>query len=119
MCLQLLDRMGSPQEDSDSDMQEIEEIEESLDEVSVENGIDNEEIELLNKSLGIATSGSMSPEITSKKPLRGLILTPTRELTLQVTSHLEVFGKICGVRFVAVVGGMSIQKQERLLNSRL
>ncbi|KAL6771203.1 hypothetical protein ACKKBF_B34340 [Auxenochlorella protothecoides x Auxenochlorella symbiontica] len=47
--------------------------------------------------------------------LRALILAPTRELALQVCSHLEVFGRALGVRVAPIVGGISSQKQERLL----
>ncbi|EFJ42527.1 hypothetical protein VOLCADRAFT_31081, partial [Volvox carteri f. nagariensis] len=51
-------------------------------------------------------------------PLRALILTPTRELALQVCSHLQVIGRVCGVRVAAIVGGISDVKQARLLAAR-
>ncbi|GAB2282339.1 hypothetical protein Dimus_016885 [Dionaea muscipula] len=50
--------------------------------------------------------------------LRALIITPTRELALQVKDHLKEAGKYTTVRVVSIVGGMSTQKQERLLRTR-
>lgn len=49
--------------------------------------------------------------------LRALIVAPTRELALQVTDHLKNVGKFTNVRVVPIVGGMSTQKQERLLRA--
>jgi ATP-dependent RNA helicase DDX24/MAK5 len=48
-------------------------------------------------------------------PLRALVLAPTRELALQVTDHLSAVGRPCGIWVVPIVGGLSHQKQERLL----
>ncbi|XP_057531475.1 DEAD-box ATP-dependent RNA helicase 13-like isoform X2 [Amaranthus tricolor] len=50
--------------------------------------------------------------------LRALIITPTRELALQVTDHLKAAAKSTKFRVVAIVGGMSTEKQERLLKAR-
>lgn len=50
--------------------------------------------------------------------LRALIITPTRELALQVTDHLKEVAKGTNVRVVPIVGGMSTEKQERLLKAR-
>ncbi|CAG2158342.1 unnamed protein product [Oppiella nova] len=47
--------------------------------------------------------------------LRALVLTPTRELAIQVKKHLEAITKYCGVSVGVIVGGMSVQKQERIL----
>lgn len=47
--------------------------------------------------------------------LRGLILTPTRELALQIKSHLDKIVVNCGLSVAAIVGGLSSQKQERIL----
>ncbi|KAJ3286470.1 ATP-dependent RNA helicase [Borealophlyctis nickersoniae] len=47
-----------------------------------------------------------------------LILAPTRELAIQVTDHLKAVAKFMRVKIVAVVGGMSAQKQRRLLTTR-
>jgi ATP-dependent RNA helicase DDX24/MAK5 len=50
--------------------------------------------------------------------LRALILAPARELALQVSEHLEAVGRACGVWCVPIVGGISAQKQERMLSKR-
>lgn len=54
----------------------------------------------------------------TKGPLRALILAPTRELALQVCTHLQTLGKPCGVLVVPIVGGIAHVKQERLLSKR-
>lgn len=51
-----------------------------------------------------------------RKRLRALILCPTRELAMQVCAHLQVIGKAVDVRVAPIVGGISPQKQERLLS---
>eukprot|EP00897_Mesotaenium_endlicherianum_P006445 jgi/Mesen1/5829/ME000297S05028 len=51
-------------------------------------------------------------------PLRALILTPTRELALQVTEHLKAVARPLGFHVVAIVGGMAVQKQQRQLRRR-
>ncbi|KAF4520541.1 hypothetical protein B566_EDAN008740 [Ephemera danica] len=85
----------------DSDMEEKEE------EVEDENG------------LGCVKVVSLGPTYTSKpksnKILHALILTPTRELAIQVKNHLVAATKYCNIKVATVVGGMSQDKQERVL----
>ncbi|KAL5542452.1 hypothetical protein UlMin_010162 [Ulmus minor] len=50
--------------------------------------------------------------------LRALIITPTRELAHQVTDHLKEVSKYTNFRVVTIVGGMSTEKQARLLKAR-
>ncbi|XP_050218479.1 DEAD-box ATP-dependent RNA helicase 13 [Mercurialis annua] len=50
--------------------------------------------------------------------LRALIITPTRELALQVTDHLKAAAKGINIKMMTIVGGMSTEKQERLLKGR-
>ena len=52
---------------------------------------------------------------TANTSMKALILTPTRELALQVAEHIRRFTGGLPVRVAAVVGGMSMQKQERIL----
>ncbi|RXW11918.1 hypothetical protein EST38_g13937, partial [Candolleomyces aberdarensis] len=76
------------------------------------------------------------PSSKKRRPLRGLILTPTRELALQVTSHLSEVLKAAEpilpaegsstqkklpphVSIAAIVGGLSAQKQRRVLDRGL
>lgn len=49
---------------------------------------------------------------------RVLVLCPTRELALQVSAALEPFGRAVGARVAPLVGGISPQKQARLLRAR-
>jgi len=50
--------------------------------------------------------------------LKALILTPTRELAVQIKNHLDKVGKYTNIRVVVIVGGLAPQKQERLLASK-
>ncbi|KAL3577963.1 hypothetical protein D5086_019467 [Populus alba] len=50
--------------------------------------------------------------------LRALIITPTRELAIQVTDHFKEAAHGINIRVVSIVGGMSTEKQERLLKAR-
>ncbi|XP_004681651.1 PREDICTED: ATP-dependent RNA helicase DDX24 [Condylura cristata] len=52
----------------------------------------------------------------SKRPLLGLVLTPTRELAVQVRQHIDAVAKFTGIKTAILVGGMSTQKQQRMLN---
>jgi ATP-dependent RNA helicase DDX24/MAK5 len=47
-----------------------------------------------------------------------LILTPTRELAIQIKDHLQVCCKYQKIKITSVVGGISQLKQERLLGKK-
>ncbi|XP_074145799.1 ATP-dependent RNA helicase DDX24 [Sminthopsis crassicaudata] len=51
-------------------------------------------------------------------PLLGLVLTPTRELAVQVKHHIDAVAKFTGIRTALLVGGMAPQKQQRMLTRR-
>ncbi|XP_072424384.1 ATP-dependent RNA helicase DDX24 isoform X2 [Chiloscyllium punctatum] len=53
-----------------------------------------------------------------ENPLLGLVLTPTRELAVQVKHHIDAVTKFTGIRTAIIVGGMAAQKQARILNGR-
>ncbi|XP_041968399.1 ATP-dependent RNA helicase DDX24 [Aricia agestis] len=55
--------------------------------------------------------------VKTGKPLYALILTPTRELAIQVSRHLIAVAKYTGIRVATIVGGMAAVKQERVLRS--
>ncbi|WVZ95774.1 hypothetical protein U9M48_041497 [Paspalum notatum var. saurae] len=57
-------------------------------------------------------------EPSGGSPLRALILTPTRELAKQVCDHLKAAAKFLGIHVVPIVGGLSVEKQERLLKKK-
>ncbi|XP_062226137.1 DEAD-box ATP-dependent RNA helicase 13 [Phragmites australis] len=60
----------------------------------------------------------MVDESSRGSPLRALILTPTRELAKQVCDHLKEAAKFMGIQVVPIVGGLSMEKQERLLKKK-
>ncbi|RWS09542.1 ATP-dependent RNA helicase DDX24-like protein [Dinothrombium tinctorium] len=53
----------------------------------------------------------------SSQRLRALVLVPTRELAVQVNNHLTAIAKFSNVSIATVIGGLSVQKQERILNN--
>ena len=59
--------------------------------------------------LALQTSEA-SGALVSRKP-RALVLTPTRELALQVTESIRDLGRKTGLRTVAIFGGVGIQPQ--------
>lgn len=52
-----------------------------------------------------------------KRPLYAIILTPTRELAVQVKDHIKAVAKYAGIKVAAIFGGMAIVKQRRVLQS--
>ncbi|KAG8013391.1 ATP-dependent RNA helicase DDX24, partial [Nibea albiflora] len=52
------------------------------------------------------------------QPLLGLVLTPTRELAVQVKHHIDAVAKFTDIKTAIVVGGMAQQKQRRMLKRR-
>ena len=51
-----------------------------------------------------------------RKPLYALILTPTRELAIQIKNHLTKAAKYTDIKIAVVLGGMAAVKQERILS---
>ena len=49
--------------------------------------------------------------------VQGLIITPTRELALQITKVAEKIGKVNGVRVLTIYGGQDIERQLKKLNA--
>lgn len=62
----------------------------------------------------------ITAEKEKEKPegLTGLILAPTRELAIQVKDHIQNIAVFTDIKVAAVVGGMSPQKQHRLLKQK-
>ncbi|XP_023167464.2 ATP-dependent RNA helicase DDX24 [Drosophila hydei] len=50
-----------------------------------------------------------------QRPLYAVVLTPTRELAVQVKNHLVSAAKYTGINVAAIFGGLSVAKQERVL----
>src|SRR5579862_1505741 len=62
---------------------------------------------ILQKLLPMANA-SPSP---ARHPIRALILTPTRELAIQVEDAVKTYGKYTGIRSTVVFGGVDIKQQ--------
>lgn len=60
--------------------------------------------------------GAAAWEAPPARPLLGLVLTPTRELAVQVKQHIDAVARFTGIKTAILVGGMSTQKQQRMLN---
>eukprot|EP01127_Copromyxa_protea_P024327 TRINITY_DN9502_c0_g1_i1.p1 TRINITY_DN9502_c0_g1~~TRINITY_DN9502_c0_g1_i1.p1 ORF type:complete len:547 (+),score=155.74 TRINITY_DN9502_c0_g1_i1:956-2596(+) len=60
----------------------------------------------------------MGEQEWSEKRLRGLIISPTRELAMQIVEHLMALTKHTFVKILPLVGGLSTQKQERLVGKK-
>lgn len=56
------------------------------------------------------------PEDNDSKPLYALILTPTRELCVQVRDHLVAAARYTDIRVASIFGGMAAVKQQRVLS---
>ena len=52
----------------------------------------------------------------SKRRIRSLILTPTRELALQISDNMQAFSQYTDLHCTAIVGGVSQKVQERSLH---
>ncbi|WP_159882115.1 DEAD/DEAH box helicase [Paenibacillus puerhi] len=50
-----------------------------------------------------------------KRPIRSLILTPTRELAIQIQDNLEAYGRHTSLRSCVIFGGVSQKPQEAAL----
>jgi len=70
---------------------------------------------LLQKLLPLANT-STSP---AKHPVRALILTPTRELAIQVEASVKAYAKHTALRSLVVFGGVDIKTQTPHLKTRI
>lgn len=52
----------------------------------------------------------------TRRQIRSLILTPTRELAIQISDNIRAYGKFVQLRCSAIVGGVSQKEQERALH---
>ncbi|EFO18351.2 hypothetical protein LOAG_10144 [Loa loa] len=58
---------------------------------------------------------SFAESSEQKKSIRALILAPTRELVMQIRNHIHALLKYTSFKVASIVGGLSLQKQERIL----
>ncbi|MGW0812745.1 DEAD/DEAH box helicase [Streptomyces viridiviolaceus] len=62
-------------------------------------------------SFGLPTLATLAGGRTEKKKPRAVILTPTRELAMQVADALQPYGDVVGLRMKVVCGGTSMGNQ--------
>ncbi len=62
-------------------------------------------------SFGLPLLATLSGGRTEKKRPRGIILTPTRELAMQVADALQPYGDVLGLKMKVVCGGTSMGNQ--------
>jgi superfamily II DNA/RNA helicase len=62
-------------------------------------------------SFGLPLLATLSGGHTEKKKPRGVILTPTRELAMQVADALQPYGDVLGLKIKVVCGGTSMGNQ--------
>ena len=62
-------------------------------------------------SFGLPTLARLAGGRTEPRRPRGVILTPTRELAMQVSEALEPYGRVLGLRLKVVCGGTSMSNQ--------
>lgn len=105
--------------DGDPKSEEEEPIEEEEEEVQESENEESNDIQGIGcvrvvENLDFNFKPIKAPE--SKTKLRALIITPTRELAVQIEKHLKAVAKYTGVTIALVIGGMAAPKQERLLS---
>ncbi|MFJ8310017.1 MULTISPECIES: DEAD/DEAH box helicase [unclassified Streptomyces] len=62
-------------------------------------------------SFGLPTLAALAGGHTEKKKPRAIILTPTRELAMQVADALQPYGDVLGLKMKVVCGGTSMSNQ--------
>lgn len=85
---------------------------------SEDSAIEPEILELDENGLGCVSVVNLPPDSFTRvnnKKLWAVILVPTRELAMQVKNHIDDIAKYTDIHVAAIVGGLSSEKQERLL----
>ncbi|XP_056401626.1 ATP-dependent RNA helicase DDX24, partial [Hyla sarda] len=107
--------------------EELEKEEEELEKVEEEEAEEDDDDEDEYSTIGcvkvvkdVDINGNSAPPggADTQKPLLGLVVTPTRELAVQVKHHIDAVARFTGIKAAIVVGGMAPQKQQRMLNRR-
>ncbi|EDW09941.1 ATP-dependent RNA helicase DDX24 [Drosophila mojavensis] len=73
-----------------------------------------EELDYVSGASDEESDNEHDPE-AKQRPLYAVVLTPTRELAVQVKNHLVSAAKYTGINVAAIFGGLSVAKQERVL----
>ncbi|XP_030070651.1 ATP-dependent RNA helicase DDX24 isoform X2 [Microcaecilia unicolor] len=116
MTNETVDEMTFSSINEDSESQNSEEEEESNEDSPLAGCV--QELKNIEFDFGTHTAAFTAPDPAKRHPLLGLIVTPTRELAVQVKHHIDAVAKFTGIKTAIVVGGMAPQKQQRVLNRR-
>src|ERR1700712_4381693 len=65
----------------------------------------------------LSTNVAVQSGTTASRPIRALILTPTRELAAQVEESVRTYGKYLKLTSAVIFGGVGINPQIKLLKS--
>ncbi|XP_030575371.1 ATP-dependent RNA helicase DDX24 [Archocentrus centrarchus] len=82
------------------------------------NDVENEQLGCVQVIKDAEFDFDEKPAGAQSRPLLGLVLTPTRELAVQVKHHIDAVAKFTDIKTALVVGGMAQQKQRRVLKRR-
>jgi ATP-dependent RNA helicase RhlE len=61
-------------------------------------------------------AGPPPERLRQRRPIRCLVLSPTRELALQIAQSFRAYGRFTGLRHTAVVGGVNQNPQTRAIH---
>ncbi|XP_034783835.1 ATP-dependent RNA helicase DDX24-like [Acipenser ruthenus] len=103
-------------EEEDVQGEEDSEVDEDSQQTGCVKVIENVEFDF--ETTETTDKSAKTKDLFEKNPLLGLVLTPTRELAVQVKHHIDAVAKFTGIKTAIVVGGMALQKQGRVLNRR-
>ncbi len=65
----------------------------------------------------LQTLTKTAPHAHGPRPIRGLILTPTRELAIQIAERIEAYGQHLSIKHALIYGGVSQHRQEIALRT--
>ncbi|XP_050719053.1 ATP-dependent RNA helicase DDX24-like [Eriocheir sinensis] len=102
------DDQSESSDDIDANVSDIEDVNDMNEEMGCVKVIDNADFSFMEEN----------DQETTKNPskkLRALIVTPTRELAIQIKNHLCAVLTHTDITIAVVMGGVAPQKQERLL----
>jgi ATP-dependent RNA helicase RhlE len=71
---------------------------------------------LMNRPLA-AVPGAAPGHPSKRRPIRALVLSPTRELALQIVENLAIYARHTGLRHTAIFGGVNQNPQVRALHN--
>lgn len=90
---------------------------ESEDDISTGSNSENEDFVKSENCMKVVNNAKFDDcQSVSTKPLYALIITPTRELAVQIKNHLTQAAKYTDINIAVVLGGMATVKQERILS---